>query len=263
MQSNTTRPKKAASIILFLIVLLFWFATITHDTLGFVPPVNGEAIGFDLFTALVWGVFLYCGLHLYHAFRGSSQAPVVIKADSQGPEIRPAPFVPTWTGNITGNRTGLELPPKILVGSSTPTIVESQEITLVGVGGWLRLLTVKLALSAVIRLLGGLDGFSNGTYLVAAFNLGSALLTGIAAYLLETKNPKGVLLTKIYLILDAVYYLAVLVIGPSSTDFADRFKPVGFLLTSVLYFVYLLRSRRVRNTYKPTSTLPASQAASA
>jgi hypothetical protein len=258
MQSKPKRSNRTISTIIFAIVLLLWIGTITHDVLGFVPPVSAGSIGFDLAAALVWAAFLYCVFRLYRTFL--RPAPTLVgSATAQKPQISSAPY--TWTGDITGYRVGLQQP-QTAVDSPAPITMEKRDIGPVGVGGWLRLLTVRLGIGTAVRLFSGLGGFSDGAYLLAVFNLGSAVLSGSAAYLLEKKNPKGVLLAKIYLALDAAYYLAVLVIG-SSTEFTDWFKPAGYLLASVLYFAYLFRSRRVRNTYNPASPSSVSQAASA
>jgi hypothetical protein len=68
----TTTPKKekTTAIVLFVFALLLWIATITHNTLGFVALANAEAIGFDLWTALMWLLFLYSIRRLYRTFWG-------------------------------------------------------------------------------------------------------------------------------------------------------------------------------------------------
>lgn len=58
---------------------------------------------------------------------------------------------------------------------------------LVGIGGWLLLLIVKLWIGAAIRLLGGIV---EGPIFL---NLGFAAFGASAAYLLGRKRPKGVL----------------------------------------------------------------------
>jgi hypothetical protein len=66
----TQKPgTKGRAIALFLLVLVFWLGTVTHHTLGFIPPVNGEAIGFDFFTSFMWVLFAFVTWRLFSAFR--------------------------------------------------------------------------------------------------------------------------------------------------------------------------------------------------
>jgi hypothetical protein len=58
---------KATDLGLFLLSLLLWGGTVSHDTLGFVSPVSGEAIGFDAVAILFWLWPLYAGRKLYRA----------------------------------------------------------------------------------------------------------------------------------------------------------------------------------------------------
>lgn len=59
---------KGATVTLFLFALLLWGVTVIRHTLGFVAPVNGEAIGRDVWAALLWLWFLYASYKLYRAF---------------------------------------------------------------------------------------------------------------------------------------------------------------------------------------------------
>lgn len=143
----------------------------------------------------------------------------------------------------------------------------------VGVGGWLLLLIVKLGYGACLRVVGGFSqvsaamGMTNrsGGVVAVAMTLavGSisfGLLDGVAAFLLKAENPKGLLFAKIALMLDVVYYL--LALGGTLTGIASLcdssprwFRPIGFLVASLIWLAYLKRSRRVANTFfKP---LPA------
>lgn len=121
----------------------------------------------------------------------------------------------------------------------------SSNAKLVGIGGWLLLLIIKLWFGAAVRVLGGI---AEPNHLLALLNFGFAALAGIAAYLLGRKNPTGVMLAKIFLAAEAVYYVLEL-LPPASVD--NPFKTAGFLTASVLYFIYLFRSKRVKNTYFP------------
>jgi hypothetical protein len=128
------------------------------------------------------------------------------------------------------------------MSASTAVTPEApSEKRLVGINGWLLLLIIKLWASAVVRALVGLGQASS---LDGIINLCSAALSGIAAYLLGIKNPRGVLLAKIFLAVDVLYYLLQLM---PPTD--NPARTLGFLIASLLYFVYLFRSKRVKNTY--------------
>jgi len=66
----TQEPRsKGRAIALFLVVLLLWLGTIINHTLGFIPPVSGEAVGFDLWACFMWGLFLFSARNLFLSFR--------------------------------------------------------------------------------------------------------------------------------------------------------------------------------------------------
>jgi apolipoprotein N-acyltransferase len=66
--------KKIGWITAFLLGGLWWVATITHDTVGFVAPVNAEAVGFDIATLLSCLLFIYTGREQYRSSKTSSRA---------------------------------------------------------------------------------------------------------------------------------------------------------------------------------------------
>jgi len=66
---ENTKRRKVWPLLFFILALIFWLATVSHDTLGFVAPVGGEAIGFNLWTAFVWFLFLYSAWRLYKVHR--------------------------------------------------------------------------------------------------------------------------------------------------------------------------------------------------
>lgn len=254
MQTTSKRPNKIAAVVVFLIALLFWAGTITHDVLGFTPPVNEGAMCFDLWAALVWAGFVYCALRLYRAFCRNPTGQSVTAPAAQNLRT-PAQY--TWTGDIVARPfelQGSQQLPQMPINENAPA-TRIQGIVVTGIRGWLLLLIVKLWVGAVVRLLGGFAGFSDGASLVALLNLGCGVLAGTAAYLLGTKNPKGVLLAKIYLAIDALYYLLALVESihgaADGSQLPSWFKPAGFFAASLLYLAYLSRSKRVRNTYVP------------
>jgi hypothetical protein len=122
---------------------------------------------------------------------------------------------------------------------------------LVGVGGWLLLLIIKLWAGAAIRLVAAVGGPN----LVGLVNLVFAVVSATAAYLLGRKNPRGVALAKVALAAEAIYY-ALELVPPMSV--ANPSKTAGFLAASVLYFAYLFRSKRVKNTYFKVGAISSS-----
>jgi hypothetical protein len=131
---------------------------------------------------------------------------------------------------------------------------------LIGIGGWLGLLIVRLWIGTVLRVLEGLgDGFGAGMTGLGLFCICSAVLSAAAAFLLGIKHPKGVIVAKVYLALDACLYAVELIFGSSeianqtNAGFPYWFKPSGFLAACILWIAYLSLSKRVRNTYFPRS----------
>ncbi|MBZ5510723.1 MAG: hypothetical protein LAN70_06075 [Acidobacteriia bacterium] len=61
-------------MVLFVVALALWGATISHDTLGFVPLNGAQAVGYDFWTALMWLLFIYAARRLYLAFRKKKKA---------------------------------------------------------------------------------------------------------------------------------------------------------------------------------------------
>jgi hypothetical protein len=67
-QSSPTRTRITA-VVAFLLALLFWSATITRNSLGFILPSNAQTLGADIWVALVWLAFLYATWNLSRVFR--------------------------------------------------------------------------------------------------------------------------------------------------------------------------------------------------
>jgi hypothetical protein len=66
----SAKPHSAGkAFIAFFLVGFVWLATIMRHTLGFVPPTNGQAIGFDTWGLLMWAAFIYTVVNLVKAFR--------------------------------------------------------------------------------------------------------------------------------------------------------------------------------------------------
>ncbi|MGB8481471.1 MAG: hypothetical protein WCE63_21905 [Acidobacteriaceae bacterium] len=113
---------------------------------------------------------------------------------------------------------------------------------LIGIGGWLLILVIKLCSSTITRLLVGVAAMN---HLIGILNISVAALAGAAAYLLIRKNSTGVALAKLYLIIDILWYALELMTG--STE--NSFKTGGFLAAAALFLIYLYRSQRIKNTY--------------
>jgi hypothetical protein len=69
------KRSKFAAVFAFLLMLLFWVLTVSHDSLGFRPVMGtsgnpaGENIGSDIVSLLIWILFLYSVWNLYLAFK--------------------------------------------------------------------------------------------------------------------------------------------------------------------------------------------------
>jgi len=114
---------------------------------------------------------------------------------------------------------------------------------LTGIGGLLLLLIVRLWVGALIRLL---SGMVTPSHAVGFVNIFFAAMGGTAAFLLGAQSPKGLKLTKVFLVAEAVYFALELLLPASGSDSA---APLGYLVASIAWLLYLLRSKRVQNTY--------------
>jgi hypothetical protein len=244
--SVTARPSRGSSIALFLLALLVWAATIAHDTLGFMAPASSEAIGADLFTCLVWAFFFYSGRRLYKAIQYRAQTDTSTSLGEQpqtGPPMRSV--VPTVPLRTTG------------------------AISPVGISGWLLVLIIRLWVGTAVGLANASTATTEGigspipTVVVTALCIGLAVLAASAALLLTKRSTKGVLVAKVFFVLDASVCGLGLFSALNGIEMLESrgfplwFRPAGFLVANVLWFIYLVRSQRVKNTYPAT---PASTA---
>lgn len=127
------------------------------------------------------------------------------------------------------------------VNQAIPLPAAKPDTKLVGVGGWLLLLVVKLLLGGLILIVDGISGTDRVSSILI---IGLGVLSGITAILLLTGNRKGVLLAKITLGIEAALYLLEL-LPPSD----NPYKYGEFFVLSIPYIIYLFRSKRVKNTY--------------
>jgi uncharacterized membrane protein len=120
------------------------------------------------------------------------------------------------------------------------------------VSGWLSLLILWLRVAVVLCLLSAI--ITRNSYPIAALNLAFAGLAASAAHFLAIKNGKGVLLAKLYLVTRVI---------PVLFEFA-HLSEADVLRTSIgcgislLWYLYLLRSKQVSSVYFPA--LQSSQA---
>ena len=127
-----------------------------------------------------------------------------------------------------------------------------------GINGWLLLLVIKLWFGAVLRVF---VGIAELPHLLGIFNLVYGLAGGYAGFLLTTRNPRGVKAAKIFLLADAAYYLLVFGDALLGGEASRAVREGGFCVASVLYFLYLGASKRVKATYSPTSVVTESAVA--
>ena len=126
-----------------------------------------------------------------------------------------------------------------------------------GIGGWLLLLIIKLWVGALVRSLAAITELP---HVLGMVNLLYGVAGGYAAYLLSAKNPKGVLQAKIFLLADAAYYVVALANTLLGGE-GSAFRKVGFVAASLLYFLYLSGSQRVKATYFPATVRGVESAA--
>jgi len=68
--ASDAKPRSVGrAVAAFLLIGFVWLATIMQHTLGFVPPANEQAIGFDVWGLLMWAIFIYTVVNLVKAFR--------------------------------------------------------------------------------------------------------------------------------------------------------------------------------------------------
>ena len=258
-------PNKVIGILKVALGVFVGFVQLNTDHHGLVSPTNAEAIGAD-----IWGaaVYLFCiwaivtGVRtlmpnettpvLSQAEKSRKERHVVLK--SQSPELVRTDIPPyARTENTFIRPIQPDYKPRADASSTLPASPTSADAPS-GVGGWLLLLIIRLWIGTGIRVFGGLAA---GLSLLGIFSLGSAALSGLAAYLLGRKSAKGVMVAKVYLVADGLYYILALLdwmLGGAaqlSGDLPPWFKPSGYLVACVLWLVYLAHSERVRNTYFP------------
>ncbi len=139
-----------------------------------------------------------------------------------------------------------------------------------GLGGWLILLLLEIWVNAAARLAAGISSLavifhvavpSAFAAALTPFSSAVAVVAGlfgaVTGFFLARKSTRGPALAKALLSLDAGYYLLYLLviafrIGPVAAESLPLWlKPAALCLVSIVSLGYLLRSRRVANTYSP------------
>lgn len=118
---------------------------------------------------------------------------------------------------------------------------------LTGIGGWLVLYIIALWLTVVtnLRLLTTKPGL-----LFSVVDLGFAALAAVTAVMLMSRNSNGVKLAKILQIVGAVFSW-VLALGAAMENNLPTVKTRTLsLMVACLWWMYLVRSKRVRSTYR-------------
>jgi hypothetical protein len=130
---------------------------------------------------------------------------------------------------------------KFAVGIISPT----------GIGGWLAAFIVWLWLEVIFGLPAP-TAFHQRLFVTASADLAFAGLCAVAAYFLMTKNSKGVILAKFCLVARVILAFASLtrVEHVKQTDALRVGIACGI---SVLWYLYLVRSERVKAVYSPAT----------
>jgi hypothetical protein len=109
--------------------------------------------------------------------------------------------------------------------------------------GWLLLFVVRFYIGAGIAFVGAAKNHSKMYAVVGAIELTLGIL-------LSMKNRAGLILTRIWLILEAAFFgllTALAFLPPADNDAA--LKLLSYSLGSVILAVYFFRSKRVKLTY--------------
>lgn len=127
-----------------------------------------------------------------------------------------------------------------------------------GVGGWLGLLIFGLVIGGPLSLAAAA---ATGGAVAVFLCIGLAVWSIYCGVVLIRKKPNAPRITKIYLVtLFCLYLLAVggtiaqSVASPASVDVADDGgRVLGALLMTLVWYAYLEKSKRVKNTYQSPS----------
>ena len=120
---------------------------------------------------------------------------------------------------------------------------------LTGIGGWLAFFIIRLWWAVVLDINGLARQLSGqGTALKVIY----AVLAAIVAVLMMVKNPYGVKIAKAYLLLEASDHMFFAWSAAVESNSSSVNRLCGAFVGSILWWVYLTRSKRVRNTYLAT-----------
>jgi hypothetical protein len=117
---------------------------------------------------------------------------------------------------------------------------------LTGIGGWLALFIIRLWLGVVMNLL-GLEKHVNRLGVVVS--IGFAVLAAVAAVLMMLKSHYGVKVANVYVLLEASVYLLLTWNAAEANNLPVFERMTWYFVVSILWWVYLVRSKRIRNTY--------------
>ncbi|MFP5228916.1 MAG: hypothetical protein ACLGXA_14955 [Acidobacteriota bacterium] len=139
-----------------------------------------------------------------------------------------------------------------------------------GLGGWLILLLLEIWVTAAARLAAGLSSLAVIFHIAvptafaapmapfaSAVAVAAGLFGGVTGFLLARKHLRGPVFAKALFSLDAGYSLlsllaAVFHTGPVTAEPVQLWlRPSAYFIVSIVAIGYLLRSRRVANTYAP------------
>jgi hypothetical protein len=170
-----------------------------------------------------------------------------LRDDESGIENRGRPkpilFVPVVVLFVAGLITVV-----MLWNKSLPALPGNvfRDVYLTGIGGWLAFFIIRLWWIVVLDINGLARQLSPlGTALKVTY----AVFAAIVAVLMMVKNPYGVKIAKPYLLLEASDHLFFAWVAAVEINSSSVIKLCWAFVGSILWWVYLTRSKRVRNTY--------------
>jgi hypothetical protein len=122
-----------------------------------------------------------------------------------------------------------------------------------GIGGWLLLYIIRLWLTVASNLR---EVTTRPDALYIVLDLTFAALAATAAVLLMSKSANGVKVAKVLLILEGIFFWLFALAAALDNNLLKVGKMTLYFIVAVLWWMYLVRSKRVRNTYFPVIAPP-------
>jgi transglutaminase-like putative cysteine protease len=141
----------------------------------------------------------------------------------------------------------------------TPSSDVFPDPRLTGIAGWLALFIIRLLFAVLMNAI-SLEKHLSRMDLV--LNITFVILAATAAVLMMVKSHYGVKVASVFLLLEASARLLSIWGAAVTNNLPALGRLTGYLINSILWWVYLIRSRRVKNTYfvaEWTEPLPVQQ----